>query len=139
MRRPNRSGSPATIPSIRCGYRPCPIAATIVMPKGVTNATIDHAAGRTRALGLSKTNRDKRPLGCSTLSQTLPNPFAQKVRIHAMRQRQPRYRRTRPKTRRHQSLLRRRVKTSTTVPKNMRHTQTQTLKLNLRHCVHHLP
>jgi len=138
MRHPNRAGCSTAIIAIRGCHRPSPIAHAIVMPNGVNNSTIDHVAERTRALGTSKMNRNKRPPRGWTLRQTLPNPLAQKVRIHAMRQRQPRYRRTGVKARRHQSLLRRRVIPPTAVPKNTRHTKTNILKLNPCHCVHHL-
>lgn len=138
MRHPNRRGCPTAITGIWGGYLPCPSAAAMVMPNGANNATIDHAAERARAIWTSKTNRNKRPLGRWTLSQTLPNPLAQKVRIHAMRQRQTRYRRTRAKARRHQSLLRRRVIPPMPVPKNTRHTKPTILNLNPCHCLHHL-
>jgi hypothetical protein len=127
----NRAGCSTAITAIRGScHRPSPIATAIVMPNGVNNSIIDHVDEPIRALGCTKTNRNKRPPSRRPLSQPLPNPLAQKVRIHAMRQRQPRYRRTGEKTRRHQSLLRRRVIPPTAVPKNTRHTKPNILKLN---------
>ena len=98
MCHPPRAARPTDIARPACGSWPIPDT-ELDIPDVILASATDNAANGLLALDIIKTNRNKRAHTRRPLSQPFPNPLAQKVRIHAMRQRQPRYRRTRAKTR----------------------------------------
>jgi hypothetical protein len=96
MCHPPRAARPTDIAHTARGSSPIPDTEHHI-PNVIPASAIDNTADDPLTHGIIKTNRNKRARSRRPLDQTLPYPLAQKVRIHAMRQRQPRYRRPRAK------------------------------------------